>query len=157
MDECHFEQLWYQWVQSWCCFELLGSVGTTVLQCLMHVATRCIARFKQIQSGLCSVHIAPNLLHCRCCFTQIWNRMRSTVLMQNQHTRELISTWKTSHTHNNRGLSTVTLAWHVHKYKVHEHHHCYRQIRSLLSCWCDTFRALINSLVLFLLFCAYIV
>ena len=31
---------------------------------------------------------------------QIWNRMSPRALMQNQHTRELISTWKTSHKHN---------------------------------------------------------
>ena len=37
----------------------------------------------------------------------IWNRMRPWPLTQNQHTRELISTWKMSHKHNNKDLSCL--------------------------------------------------
>ena len=43
--------------------------------------------------------------------------------MQNQHTRELISAWKTSHKHNSKDLSCLrTLTWHVSKCKVHKLH-----------------------------------
>ena len=55
-------------------------------------------------------------------------------------------------------MPTVTLTWHVCKYKVHKLHqryilnlHAYqvsysRQLRSLLLCLCDTFQALMTSL-----------
>ena len=38
---------------------------------------------------------------------QIWNRARPRGLVQNQHTRELISARKTSHKHNNTDLSRL--------------------------------------------------
>ena len=37
----------------------------------------------------------------------IWNRTRPRVLVQNQHTRELISAWKMSHRHHNKDIRTL--------------------------------------------------
>ena len=56
----------------------------------------------------------------------IWNRTRPRVPVQNQQTRELIGTWKTSHKRQQRHESpTVTLTWHASKYKVHKLHQMY--------------------------------
>ena len=85
---------------------------------------------------------------------RIWNRTRPRALVQNQHTRELISARSTSHKHNNKDLCnspgmrvttryinstrvtaskphqrpespTVTFTWHASKYKVHKLHQRY--------------------------------
>ena len=57
----------------------------------------------------------------------IRNRTRPRALVQNQHTRELISAQKTSHKHDNKRPEspTVTLAWHACKCKVHKLHQRY--------------------------------
>ena len=58
----------------------------------------------------------------------------------NQHTKELISALrKTSHEQQQQRLQspTVTLTWHVSKYKLHKLHQRYSQMFGLLrgSCW----------------------
>ena len=67
---------------------------------------------------------------CVCVKITIWNRMRPCALVKNQHTRELISTWKNSHKHSNKDppppqSPTVTLTWHANRYKVHKLHQRY--------------------------------
>ena len=68
---------------------------------------------------------------CVCVKVTIWNRMRPSALVKNQHTRELISTWKNSHKHSNKDpppppqSPTVTLTWHANRYKVHKLHQRY--------------------------------
>ena len=85
----------------------------------------------------------------------IWNGMRPRVLVQNRHTRELISAQKMSLAQQQRPESpTVTLTCHRCKYKVHKLHQryilaedapcqvsCRRRLRSLLLCLCDAFGA----------------
>ena len=54
------------------------------------------------------------------------NRTRPRALAQKQHTRELISTQKTSHIQEQRPQSPmVTLTWYACKYKVHKLHQRY--------------------------------
>ena len=57
----------------------------------------------------------------------VQNHPVKIILHQNQHTRELISTRKTSHKHSNKDLSRLryTLTWHASKYKVHKLHQRY--------------------------------
>ena len=51
---------------------------------------------------------------------EMWNRTRPWALVRNQHTRGLISSWKRNISKQQRHeLPTVTLTWHVYKYKVH--------------------------------------
>ena len=50
----------------------------------------------------------------------IWNRTKPRVPVQNQPTRELIGTWKTSHKQQRHESPTVTLTWYASKYKVHK-------------------------------------
>ena len=80
---------------------------------------------------------------------KIWNRTRPRALMQNQHTRELISARKTSHKHNQP--LRMYLWWSLRTlYKRLQPCHVrvtVRGFRLLLLCLCDGFRALINSLV----------
>ena len=107
--------------------------------------------------------------------TKIWNGTRARVLVQNQHTRELISARKTSDKHNNKTwvvyvpfiysrvrwvtvgllrslllrLSDVFRALRLYTffYLLVGQVSYRRRLRSLLLCLCDVFGALINSLV----------
>ena len=69
---------------------------------------------------------APLAPHC--VSLKIWKTLRPREVMQNQHTRELITTWKTSHTHTQQqrpGSPMVTVTWHASQYKVHKLHQRY--------------------------------
>ena len=80
-----------------------------------------------------SVYVIQMHFHMSSCIT-IWNRTRSP-------TRELISARNTSHKHNRPESSTVILARHANKYKIHKLHY-HRWLVSLL-CLCDVFQVLV--------------
>ena len=99
-----------------CCHDsVFGSTPTECRQVTKHFCQNCVCHFTVIFCWWwCFV---PFFLFLFFSF-QIWNRTRPRVLVQNQHTWELISAWNTQHMSPQSPM--VTLTWHACKYRVHK-------------------------------------
>ena len=101
------------------------------------------------QSRLITVAIVPAVIYTEKCILSdaIWNRMRPQALMQNRHTRELISAWKTLHKHKKDLSHLQCTPGGVYVFTRMPGESSCRWCGSLLLCLCVIFQVLINLVV----------